>query len=255
MGTEYDIICLSPHPDDAVLSCGGSLFAQAASGARVLAVTAFAAGPAASAPISPFARHFHDLCGLAQDGGAQRRAEDIAACRVLGVEHRHVEILDALYRTHPVTGDPLYPTQVQLFGPPAPEESGVVDELVKRFRDLPAGRAIYAPLGVGGHVDHGLVRVAAERCFGLRVRYYEDFPYAWKLLAVRRCVRPARAWQAQVLALDSRAMAAKVNAIAAYASQITPLFGDRARMEQLVWLYARRTGGERFWDHARRAEA
>ena len=38
------------------------------------------------------------------------------------------------------------------------------------------GGLVLAPLGVGGHADHVLVRTAAERC-GRPVVYYSDFPY------------------------------------------------------------------------------
>ena len=47
-------------------------------------------------------------------------------------------------------------------------------------------RVLVATLGAGGHVDHRLVRLAAEAVHGAGLLYYEDYPYAAKWRAVRR---------------------------------------------------------------------
>ncbi len=66
-----------------------------------------------------------------------------------------------------------------IFGAIAPAEMELLDTLVSRMQTLPAHRRIAVPLTVGNHVDHQLVRLAAERCFGTAaLDYYEDYPYA-----------------------------------------------------------------------------
>ena len=248
MEFEYDTLCISPHLDDAVLSCGGYLSACAAEGKRVLVYTVAASGPVAETPLTFYARRFMERCGMTPDAGALRRAEDAAACRVLGVEFSHGDMLEAIYRTDPATGAVLYPDHRQVFGRPAPlEEHRLAEQLAAEFAGLPAAREVLAPLSVGGHVDHRLVRRAAEFCFGGRLRYFEDYPYAGKWFAVRRCIRPKKAWQVEVFALDERLLKNKIQALEKYASQIEVLFGEPAAMLTGVRQYARRAGGERYW--------
>ena len=248
MQDDYDILCLSPHLDDAALSCGGYLASRASAGAKILIYTVAAAGPTGQTPITEYARRFMERCGLTADGGALRRAEDAAACAVMGVAYRHGDMLESIFRTNPVTGSIFYPDHKQVFGPPVPEEDGVPDRLAAQFRALPSAREILAPLSVGGHVDHRLVRAAAERCFGSRLRYYEDYPYAGKWLAVWKRTRPRKAWRVQVFALDAQAQEARLNALDCYASQVAILFGNRPAMIKHTLRYVRRAGGERFWE-------
>jgi len=124
-----------------------------------------------------------------------------------------------------------------------------VESLVEVFRGLPSAGEVLVPLSVGGHVDHRLVRRAAEICFEERLRYYEDFPYAGRWLSVWKCTRPKRAWQAEICALDAPALEIKLRALEKYASQFEILFGvgGQAAMTAQVKRYARRAGGERFW--------
>src|SRR6185295_15615325 len=61
----YDHIYLSPHLDDAALSCGGAIARHANAGARVLVVTICTAAPPSDGPFSDFANEVHQGWGLA----------------------------------------------------------------------------------------------------------------------------------------------------------------------------------------------
>src|SRR5258705_8534487 len=61
----YDHIYLSPHLDDAALSCGGAIARHANAGARVLVVTLCTAAPPPAGPFSDFANAVHQSWGLA----------------------------------------------------------------------------------------------------------------------------------------------------------------------------------------------
>ena len=52
-------VYLSPHLDDAVLSCGGMIHRQAQAGERVVVVTVCAGDPPPG-PLSDFARSLHE---------------------------------------------------------------------------------------------------------------------------------------------------------------------------------------------------
>ncbi|RBL92469.1 PIG-L deacetylase family protein [Chitinophaga flava] len=40
---------------------------------------------------------------------------------------------------------------------------------------------VYSPLGICGHIDHILVRQCAEQVFPLKIKYYEELPYAGEI--------------------------------------------------------------------------
>ena len=84
----------------------------------------------------------------------------------------------------------------------------------------PGPALVLAPLGVGGHVDHVLVRTAAERS-GAQVGYYSDFPYNQRHPAVPAFVQR----NGLVEARWSRLIEAKAELIRAYRTQARALFG------------------------------
>ncbi|MEK8106267.1 PIG-L family deacetylase [Micromonospora sp. M12] len=93
-------MAVSPHLDDAVFSIGGTLAALVAAGWTVRVVTCFTA----SVPEpSPFALACQLDKGLAADVDymALRRAEDRAACALLGVEPVHLPLAEAPHRGYP----------------------------------------------------------------------------------------------------------------------------------------------------------
>ena len=239
----YDALYLSPHFDDAVLSCGGQLAARARRGERVMIYTVAAGEPVQ--PLSQLATTLHTQWDIPPDTAA-RRAEDQAACDRLGVTAGHGTAPEALYRRHPCTGDPLYPTLRALYTRPHPADEAL-EHSFDALRALPFAREYVVPLGVGGHVDHQLTRLAAERAFGPAIRYYEDYPYCAKFAAmVPFRLRPWR-WQMAVIPLETEDLAARCLATAAYESQVAMIYGDTDHMETHIRRYVERVGGERVW--------
>jgi LmbE family N-acetylglucosaminyl deacetylase len=244
----YDLIYLSPHLDDAALSCGGQIAAATRTGRRVLVVSITAGDPPAA--VSEYAHSLHTRWELAVDATAARRAEDRVACARLGADALHWDVPDCIYRADPATSKPFYTSDAELFGPVAGAEWGLVDALAAQMAELPSHGQLIAPLGVGNHVDHQLTRLAAERAFGAaRLRYYEDYPYADAPDAVAAVLAatPACGWQVSVIALDDAALAAKCDAVAAYQSQLSTFFRDRGHLDARVRGYVAAVGGERLW--------
>ena len=245
MRERYDAIYLSPHFDDAVLSCGGQIFLRTRAAQTVLVVTVMGAPPPAE-PASPFARELHAAWDAAGHPAAERRREEAAACARLGADHTACDFTDAVYRAAPAERA-LYPSRASITGPLHPADEALSASLADRFRALPPADFVAGPLGAGRHVDHRLVRRAAEEAFGGRLVCYEDFPYAKRWLAMVGLARPRRRWRAEVVALPPEAIAARCEAIEAYASQRGMLFRDRADIDRRVGAYVRRRGGERLW--------
>jgi len=247
---------LAPHLDDVALSCGGQIAQATRAGVAVEILTIFAGDePGPSAPVaSPFVWQTYALWKLPPgEIMATRRREDGAAGRTLAARTQHWELQEAIHRLDPDSGEALYPSLETLFGAVAPQEEVLVADLARRFAGLPgisATSRIVAPLGVGGHADHRIVRAAAERAFGDLLTYYEEFPYiVWKLFALRRAGIFGRSWDAERQPLSAEDVAARITAIACYASQLPPLFRTPENLERQVRRHVRRARGERLWRH------
>lgn len=243
----YHAIYLSPHLDDAALSCGGQIF-QAATAAQPILIITIMAGDPPTGQYSSYAAELHTRWQLAQDVVVQRRMEDIAACHILQADYQHWPTPDCIYRHTYQTGDPLYTTWAEITGPIHADDQPLIQALTAQFQQLPSCHYLYAPLAVGNHVDHQIVRLAAEAAFGPTLRYYEDYPYAVQTEALEQVIyQPGMCWQSSIIPLASHALAAKANAVAAYESQVSTFFNGRTDLDHQLNTYAQTVGGERIW--------
>ncbi len=173
----WDHIYLSPHLDDAALSCGGLIATQTARGERVLVVTMFTAG-LEPGNLPAHLRRMHAAWGCGGiDPFVIRRLEDSTALRRLGADYRHVGWQGALYRRGK-NGRFLY-RGLNYFGRIAQGDAGLqadITHLLNELRRDNPDAMFYAPLGIGVHVDHALVYTAARRTPG-PICFYEDMPY------------------------------------------------------------------------------
>lgn len=229
----YARIYLSPHLDDAALSCGGAI---AASPEQTLVITICTASPPPGTVFNPVAVEFHAEWGLAPDDVLRvRLAEDATAMAVLGVDYAYAGQLDAIYRVPEA-----YSSRATLYRPPVAD-----DPLLPQVRDLIAllierapHATIYVPLGVGHHVDHLVVFEAASTFPLDRLAFYEDINYALTPGAVeRRLANIGKRLIASLVLFDTSALQAKIAAIAAYHSQMDALFGGAAAMEAAITDY------------------
>lgn len=244
-----DALYLSPHLDDAAFSCGGQIHAAAHAGKRVLVVSFHTADPPAG-ELSDLALYLHGEWGLGPEVMEVRREEDRKACAVLGAELRHEPLTDALYRRGS-GGEPYYDSPSALRGPPAEEDLAHLDALAQVMQALPPADRVYAPLAAGGHVDHRLTRRAAENVFGRLLEYYEDYPYVRSRVVLAKALG-LRPWCFRTVDLDEDDLAAKIRAIACYATQLSTAFADEVDMARQVGDFYRRiggrkAGGERLW--------
>jgi LmbE family N-acetylglucosaminyl deacetylase len=249
---------LSPHLDDAVLSCGPLIHMQTRSGERVIVFTV-CAGDAPASGLSPFAESLHTRWQTPANAVAARRAEDIAALHVLGARHLHLSVPDCIYRRHPVDGAPhsgereaqaefapapLYASEAALFGEWHPAEHGLARQVAQSISDLRLivrATHLYAPLGIGRHVDHQLTRRAAE-LIGLPLLYYEDYPYAARTSDTNAWGGLAHGLREEWRAFDEAALEAQCRAIVAYQSQLSTFWADEAVMRADLRDFANRSG-------------
>jgi LmbE family N-acetylglucosaminyl deacetylase len=262
--TAYPHVYLSPHFDDAALSCGGLMHQRTAAGEQVLVITIFAGKPDYD-NLGPFAREIHALWGNPPDILETRLAEDLQAMRTLGADYVRLGYLDALYRRERSSGGLLYEDGEALFGPPDRSERHLPQELAEAIVELlpldgpPFGQAhdrpqLYAPLAVGGHVDHRLTFAAALHLMGagFEVLFFEDFPYVETAGALERALAGQRRGSWQLCPLSEEDIQAKARAVACYASQLAAIWRDDVPPAQHIHAYhaaLSADGGyaERYW--------
>lgn len=240
---------LSPHFDDAVLSCGGLIAQQTASGQRVIIATLCAGAPPIEHDLSPFAQSLHERWLThfpGQDLIALRRQEDRAACARVGAEARHLDGLDCIYRRGPA-GEWLYTSHEALFDVLHPGDDDPA--LTAQLHDLLAQvqpQRVYAPLAVGNHVDHQWLRRLAETWAGAGrpLRFYEDYPYGERVERLAQALNQPVAWRwlRHPQPLTPAQAEAKIAAIACYGSQMTALFESAEAMPSRVQAHLSRRG-------------
>ena len=219
-------IFVSPHLDDAVLSCGGGIARLTREGVRVPVVTVFTADQPLGEPLSPLAKRSHASWGVGDQPFAVRRAEDRSALGLLGAKAVHLGLLDAMYRRTPSGaaqyGDPLA-------APTADDVEHFLPRLAAALRDSPpaaSSRArVFCPAGTGGHVDHVLVRRAVEQIVDVeRIVYYEEYPYISRRGVSSAMNEDGASRPPDVLALSAEELDARIAAIDCYVSQLRGLF-------------------------------
>lgn len=228
------VVVLSPHLDDAVLSCGGLLNFLTDRQAACLVISIYCGNPPAVKSADGSSRTFQ------RKGHANprlRRREDIAAMHSADADFVHLSFSDGIYRRSPLTNQFIYRHAHERWEAPRVDDLAHAEELylVLARLCLNLGRILLvSPMGIGQHVDHTIVaRVAlrlAER--GASLLFYEDFPYVVDPTmgsgapddpqrALRRLGRSPSTRMA--LPVD---VPAKAALIGQYSSQIPALFDD-----------------------------
>lgn len=191
---KYQHIYLSPHYDDAALSCGGAIHKQTRQQEAAAVITIFAGAPDlpnSSLPKLAQATHqafiFLNQNPSAQEVVQARRAENEQAMQLLGADSICLEqFYDCIYRGVPEQNLFFYSRAMDIFGDVHPGEAAIVEEICRAIMRL-AGRfaddaVLYAPLAIGYHLDHRITHQVglALQDAGLTVCFYEDYPYADK---------------------------------------------------------------------------
>lgn len=243
-------IYLSPHFDDVALSCGGLVWEQGQAG-ECTQVWTICAGEVPPGSLSPFAELLHSRWKTAQNAPAERRLEDLAACRAMQAVPRHFDLPDAIYRRGPDEATHLYASEEGIFGSLHPAEEDLVRKLAESLKSLiPAEDTLVSPLTLGGHVDHRLTRAAAEK-INRPMWYYADYPYVLTLTSQLESLSQS-GWQTADFPVSEAGLEAWIASIAAYASQLSTFWPDAPTMRKSMRdFWQSMNGGIRLWRQGR----
>ena len=225
---------VSPHLDDVAFSCGGTMAALAAAGWRTHLATVFTANV-------PDPGGFALACqldkGLAPevDYMALRRAEDGRFATTAGAASlHHLPHVEAPHRG--------YDSAPALFGPLLPGDEVwrlIADDLAELVGAL-GPDLVFAPQGLGNHVDHRqVIRAVLALPPGIPVLWYRDTPYVIRDLDVRPADDDLASLPVELGMDVTPHLAAKLDAVAAYASQLGFQFGGEPRMREALTGLAR----------------
>ena len=175
-----------------------------------------------------------------------RRQEDIEACKILGVTNRHFRWRDAVYRKGR-TGKFLY-NECKQETRHVDDESLISDIATTLHCELSHEVRLFIPLGVGSHVDHLIVRQAAEKSGQGRQAYYPEVPYAQ--LFPDQTTPKVAGLQSFCFDVNSDQTARWIQAIKCYASQRRMLEEAAGPLPELINKYA--NSGKLFFHHSTR---
>jgi LmbE family N-acetylglucosaminyl deacetylase len=210
-------VYVSPHLDDAVLSAGGLIYEQTKAGIPVEIWTCMCGYPPElpESEYSSFAQSLHKDWGFssAREGIGIRRQEDQRAAGRLGASVRHFDFLDCIYR-RAENGEWLYDA---IAVPPRREDTKIPSQIAAELSSrLRPDDVLVCQLSVGSHVDHVLVRQAAE-ILARPLLYDVDIPYLFekphelepKATGMRESIQPItesglKAWQEAILEYKSQ---------------------------------------------------
>ncbi|HVF95363.1 MAG TPA: PIG-L family deacetylase [Sphingomonas sp.] len=212
------VVAISPHLDDAAFSVGGMLAAHARAGDRVTVVTCFT-GNVARPQGFALACQLDKGLGPEIDYMALRRAEDLAACAVIGAAAIHLPFLEAPHRG--------YASAAELFAGRRMDD-GVLGPLAYALATLVKDLSpdlLLGPLAIGDHVDHWIVRDALKTCPCPQM-LWEDWPY------LRRAGQSRHQDPAIRHPLSPLDRSARLRMCAAYRSQIAFQFGGVDALER-----------------------
>ena len=234
------VVILSPHLDDAALSCGGLLHALQGRVSTLVVSTCCGTPRVLAADgtrkIQLRRGHVHPQ---------HRRREDIAAMHSVNADFVHLSFPDGIYRRSPLTGKLIYRNERERWIAPRIDDMAHIEELYLVLRRLCldlGGILLLSPMGIGNHVDHQITAQVAGRLAsnGATLLFYEDFPYVadptigrgdqdGPLLALERLhLVPAKHFSVPV-DVDG-----KIALLRHYATQVPVLFGDDEGMRARI---------------------
>jgi LmbE family N-acetylglucosaminyl deacetylase len=249
------VVILSPHLDDAALSCGALLHALRD---RISTLVVSISSATSRRLGSDGSRKIERRQGHVS--ARTRRTEDIAAMRSVNADFVHLSFADGIYRRSPLTDKLIYRRARERWVTPRIDDMAHIEELylVLRRLCLDLGRILLiSPMGIGHHVDHQIaaqvaVRLAATAT-GAELLFYEDFPYVadpqvgrgdqddpqqalgrLHLTAVRRLALPVD-------------VDAKMALLRHYASQVSALFDDDDGMRGRIAGHQYRSAATEFY--------
>lgn len=235
-------IYFSPHLDDAILSAGGLIFEQARSGIPV-EIWTFMAGFPRDDELSDYAKATLMTWGMTsgEESIHIRREEDKMAASLVGAKAVHFDFLDCIFRRSR-KGEILYQ---DVFEAPHQAEADLPAQIAQTMVAwLKPGDLVICQLGVGRHVDHLIVRKAAEM-IGYDLLYDADMPYSAR--SPGELQEMTANMKEDILSVPESSLNSWITAIKTYQTQMASLYDSIGIVHQEVYSYWQMKRGVPLW--------
>lgn len=178
----WDIVILSPHFDDAVLSLGQHMVNWKSEGRKIKVITVFTRfGNGKFLP--KYSRDYLIKSGFdsVKSFEEARIREDTEVMKKMRVNYEYWDFIDAGFRSKD-NDIFLYPDKKKLLeGKINNIDKIIIKEIFEKINQIKT-RYLLIPDGVGGHVDHILVKEVGEKMKRVKKLYYLESPYLWESL-------------------------------------------------------------------------
>lgn len=227
------LVFISPHLDDAILSCGEYIKKMTDLGNEVNVITVFSGCPNKE-EFSGIAKAFHKLCNLADNAMDIRKLEDIRAIKKLNCSYEHLDEYECLYRVGD-NGEFLINEKKDILSDQTLMDKKTIESLTntigEKIFDIRFDE-IYVPLSVGNHTDHILIRKVLENIlipnYIDKLYYYQDTPYIFydKFPVEEK----TKGLKNVVVEINEKEWQSKIEAINEYDSQLKMLWPNENDM-------------------------
>lgn len=221
-----EYVFISPHLDDAILSAGNLITKLRSSGNKVKVVTVFT--KASEKPYSLNAQihlknsGYTNAIRLFKD----RQKEDIKAIKAIGAKYEHLNFTDAAFRRD-IDGNFIYDSEMQFSGNVSDKDRDLEKKIKSKLQTIIKSKNIVfmAPLGIGRHVDHCIIRRVVE-AINVKSIFWQDYPYVLNNDESRRFFRKNRQFK-KIVDIEDKPFSKKSLAISKYKSQSKYLFKSK----------------------------
>lgn len=187
-----NIICLSPHMDDAVFSCLDHLLLWKGNN-QITIVSIFTRFDTPF--LTPAAAMYmqYSGCNNIEELNKRRLEEDTRAMKMANIAYRRLNFIDAAFRQN--NQIPLYPKYKNIFSGKINEaDKQTVKKIKHELASFCKADLVLVPQGIGSHIDHLITRMVAQQVFPKeKIMYYFDYPYTlfhplkkWKIILTKK---------------------------------------------------------------------
>lgn len=239
------VLILSPHLDDAVLSCGDLISKYVKEGYLVDVLTIFS-GSEDKENLSTAAKQFHSNCFLDHNAMLIRKEEDKKAHDFLGCNSLYLDKLECLYRRDNLGY--LYPDLNNIYHLEYNREKENIKCLSNELQDIAKNYDIvYAPLGLGKHADHLMVNEAMKLIDGnYELYFYEEVAYVCYYYRSNKFSDWGKGMKNKLIEISDDEYDKKISAILLYRSQLRILWENRIQFESEMESFSKNYGNRRY---------
>ena len=238
MSEKEKVIIVSPHFDDAILSCGGRMCSEEWRNSEISIVNVFSEIFVEKEMLSDVIIKYvaEDMAipeykvnlKICAKWIEERKKEESSATHVLGVNSFNLGYMDAIFR---ISDDKfVYDTEKKLFLGQV-RENILLEQLINQFTDICKDYSrCYFPAGIGNHPDHILLHWVGKKiqCNHSRISFYCEIPYGMDKKVVE-----GNKYEINVEDSYKR----KVRAVSEYKTQLNWLLRNEDNIEAVIPRY------------------